>query len=80
MPVVFSLNTSSEVFVGLDCEWNRRDGWVNISIILQLYFPNQKVTVMHLSKLNVFLPATFPPSMKNLIEIENLLFVGEIFQ
>ena len=31
---------------------------------------------MHLIKLNMFVTSTFPATLKNLLEIENLLFCG----
>ena len=76
MSVTSSIDTSSAMLVGIDCEWNYRDGSVNLTRTLQLSFPNHKVSVVHLSKLSIFTPATFPPTLKNLLELENLLFCG----
>ena len=71
-----SIDTSSAMLVVIDCEGNYRDGSANLTRTLQLSFPNHKVSVVHLSKLSIFTPATFPPTLKNLLELENLLFCG----
>ena len=43
---------------------------------LQLSFPNQKVAVIHLSKLNIFNSSNFIPLLKNLLEIQTFVFCG----
>ena len=47
--VISDLDMSSETCVSIDWKWNYKDGSSYIMQILQLFFTNQKVSVIHLS-------------------------------
>ena len=66
--------TSNTTCVVIDCEWSYLDGTNEITRILQLSFPNKKVAVVHLSKIGMLSPETFPLTLKNLLELNFLLF------
>ena len=62
--------------VGIDCEWNYQEGTDEITRLLQLSFPGEKVVVINLSKIGIFDAESFPVILKNLLEIELFLFCG----
>ena len=64
MLIISSIDTSIIILSGIDCEWNYRDGLVNLTRTLQLFFPNHKVAVMHFSKLSIFTAVTFLLTLK----------------
>ena len=76
LSVIATLDSAHPICVGIDCEWNYRDGTADITRTLQLSFPAQKVAVMHLSKMSIFTPENFPLSLKSLMQLDSLLFCG----
>lgn len=76
MSIITDVNHSVITCVGIDCEWNYKDGTHNITRLLQLSFPNQKVAVIHLSKIGILNKDSFPAILKNLLENPSFLYCG----
>ena len=77
LSVISALDSPSSTCAGIDCEWNYLDGTADITRTLQLSFPNQKVAVLHLSKMNILIPESFPLSLKHLLELDSLLYCSQ---
>ena len=65
MPAISSADTSITILAGIDCKSNCRDGLENLTRILQLFFSNYRVAIMHLSKLSIFIVTSFPLAYLN---------------
>ena len=77
MSVSNNFSSSFEtICAGIDCEWSIHDGTQAITRLLQVSFPNEKAAVVNLSLIKAFDEATFPRSLKLLLENVNVSFFG----
>ena len=73
---IATVGYESPICVGIDCEWNYRNGRAEVTRTLHSLFPIHKLAVTYLSKTNIFTPESFPLLLKNLMELDSLSFCG----
>ena len=76
MSIITDIERSAVTHVEIDYKFNYKDSTSNITHLLQLSFPNQKVTLIHLSKIRILDEDSFPNILKNLLQEPSFLYYG----